>query len=111
MLKEELKVANKNADKKPYVIVRNEFNEVYAGFIDRDWKPHEIVLYNARQLVDWKGSNNLLHLAINGTMASELCEFSKEVPAMILYNVSIILFTTEAGQKSIQNVSAHDTWS
>ena len=107
-----IEYVRKNADKKPYVIVRTYSAGVFAGNLESH-EGKEVVLRNVRRIWYWDGAASLSELAYRGSSKPENCKFPCEVDRILLTEAIEIISTTEKAEKNIKSVSvwsAHDEW-
>ena len=84
-------------------IVRADRAGVFFGEIESR-TGSEVTMRNVRRIWRWEGANSLSQLAVDGTMAGNMCKFSVEVETMTILGVIEIIPCTAKATKSISEV-------
>lgn len=93
-----------SAKKTPYKIVRTYSAGVFLAIVEsRNGK--EAVLRDARRLWYWDGAASLSQLAMEGTVAPEICKFPISVDRIEVMEVIEILDVTPKAKASIDEVA------
>ena len=93
-----------SAEKTPYKIVRTYSAGAFLAIVEsRNGK--EAVLRDARRLWYWDGAASLSQLAMEGTVAPEICKFPIAVDRIEVMEVIEILDVTPKAKASIDEVA------
>lgn len=93
-----------SAKKTPYKIVRTYSAGAFLAIVEsRNGK--EAVLRDARRLWYWDGAASLSQLAMEGTVAPEICKFPISVDRIEVMEVIEILDVTPKAKASIDEVA------
>lgn len=89
------------------VIIRSEEAGVFFGTLEEKNDTQtgiEVKLSNCRRIWYWEGATTLSQLSQEGTSLPEKCQFTIEVPEIIIEKVVEILPCSDVAIKSIEEV-------
>ena len=89
----------------PYVIVRTNSADVFAGYL-KSREGNEGIMLRSRRLWYWDGAASLSQLAVDGVSKPENCKFPCEIEGEhTLINIIEVISVTKKAQESINSVS------
>ena len=83
-----------------YVIVRCDRAGVFAGTL-AERSGREVKLTDCRRIWYWAGAASISQLAVDGTVAPDMCQFTVTVDEIVLLEAIEIIPCTEKAEKSV----------